>query len=292
MGVNANVTMQNGSLAASNVNTGGNFYMDPGNALTFALQSNTGVQTWVLSFLSDYGPLNGAAYTLGPSQTLQLPLPLTPCKLTVSSEVTDGNNVTQATFFVYNYGRATSPDRAARYVVTSNVNLSAFNTNATYDGITPIAGDRVLCVGQANLSQNGPYVVGTPAANVAVLTRPGDFATGQVMLRPATFEISEGTSYGGSSWKDMNVSNGVMTVDTTNASYFPRVVIFNLSNIANSLAATANSFIWTNAQAVGCSANTTNAVRIQTINAGLGTGNVTASCTSANDGGRLIVFNW
>lgn len=169
MGVNANVQIQSGNVAATNVNTGGSFYCDPGTGLLVSLQSNTGVSQWVLTAFSDYGPLNG--WTYASSQlfaNVPVPLPQTPCKITLSSEVTDGNNLTQASFFLYNYPRATNPAHQARFVVTTNVNLSAFNTNATYDGITPIAGDRVLCAGQANLTQNGVYTVGTPAANVEI----------------------------------------------------------------------------------------------------------------------------
>lgn len=290
MGINANVTIQSGNVAATNVNTGGSFYADPGTGLLIALQSNTGVQNWTLTVFSDYGPLNGQAYTpnLAPNQLI--PMPQTPCKLTVSSECTDGNNLTQASFFIYNYPRATVPDRQARFVVTTNVNLTAFNTNATYDGITPIAGDRVLCVGQANLSQNGPYTVGTPAANVATLSRPADFITGQVLLRPATFEISEGTAFGGATWKDMNVSNGVMTVDTTNASYFPRIVKFT-GNAAAITTASANSFIWTNAVAVATDSNTANVVSVK-LNVGLGTGNANVVCAATTDVLYVVIANW
>lgn len=295
MGVNANVTIQNGTQAATNVNVGGSFYGDPGNALTFALQSNTGVQQWVLTATSDYGPANGWTYTTSSLFSgVSFPTPQTPCKITFASEVTDGNNVTTSQFTVFSYARVTNPDRNVRCVIAANTNVSANgNSLVTQDGVTLSAGDRVLLVGQATLAQNGPYVVSAIASNVYTYSRPGDYATGQVLSGNAPiFEVAEGTLYAGTTWKALGSANGAATVDTTNLTFYPKTLLFSLTNIANSTTATANSFIWTGAACFCISKTTVNACKITTVNAGAGTGNVTAACANAADAGFLTVMNW
>jgi hypothetical protein len=212
--------------------------------------------------------------------------------VTAVSEVTDGNNAFPTTNFLVSAPRVTQPDRLVRAVQTSNQNLTSFNVTVTVDGVTLNAGDRVLCVNQTTTAQNGPYVVGQPSANIATLTRPPDYGTASIVLSPPVFEVSEGTSWGGSSWKDLTATNGNFTVDTTNVTFYPRVQFGKLTNIANSTTATASSWIATNAVALCVSVNTTNAVKTTTINAGAGTGNVTFACTSANDGGQYCIFNW
>lgn len=295
MGVNSNVTVASGTVAAVNVNVGGNVYNDPGSALTFALQSNTGVQQWVLTCQSDYQPLNG--WTFQSSQLFSgvpFPTPQMPCKLNFTSEVTDGNNMTATSFVVFNYPKVTTPDRVVRCVVTANTNVSANgNSLVTQDGVTLIAGDRVLLVGQVTLAQNGPYVVSNVASNVYTLSRPADYQTGQTLSgNSPIFEVSEGTTYAGTTWKALGTANGAAVVDTANLTFYPKTLLFTLSNIANSTTATANSFIWTNAIAFATSKAAANTCGVSTINAGAGTGNVTAVCSSANQPGYLLVLNW
>lgn len=291
----ATVSLQNGTVAAANLANGAVAYVDPGNTLTVALQSSTGVQSWVLTVFSDYGPLNG--WTYQSSQLFSatpIGLPSTPCRLTMVSEVTDGNNVFTSTNIIYNYARVTTPDRAVRAVVAGNTNLgNGLNVLVTQDGVTLVAGDRVLLAGQATLAQNGPYVLGAAVSNVCSLARPSDYAPAQVVVGTPVFEVAEGTLYNGSTWKGVvEGANGFPVVDTTNLTFYPKNLKFTLTNIANSATATANSFILTGAIAICSSTSTTNACKTTTVNAGQGNGNVTFACGSANDAGVAIVINW
>ncbi|MGB8467931.1 MAG: hypothetical protein WCE21_02915 [Candidatus Babeliales bacterium] len=76
-------------------------------------------------------------------------------------------------------------------VSTTNVALSGLQT---IDGITLVAGNRVLLVGQTSQVQNGLWVAASGS-----WTRPTDFATG-TEAGQAYVLILEGTNFGGSSW--------------------------------------------------------------------------------------------
>lgn len=297
----ATISYQNGSVAAANLANGASAYVDPGNSLTFALQSSTGVQQWVITVFSDYGPLQGWTFTSSALFTATtISLPITDCKLTVSSEVTDGNNVYTSTNFIYSYKRNTTPDRAVRAVVAGNTNLgNGVNILITQDGVTLLPGDRVLLAGQATLAQNGPYVVGPNnntaggGTNFVALSRPSDYLGAQTVVGTPMFEVAEGTKYAGSTWKGIVESaNGYPVVDTTNLTFYPRALQFTFTNIANSTVTTANSFVVTGATCICTSTSTTNACKTTTVNAGIGNANVTFACQSPNDAGVALVINW
>ena len=302
MSASANITYANGAAAAVNATSGSTYYVDPGSALTFALQSSTGVAQWVLTVQSDYAPINGWTYTTSTNFSNPQPFatPLTPCKITLVSEVTDGNNVTQTTQYFLSYPRATQPDRQVRGVVFANVNLTAANllgtqgapgtgTNMNCDGVSYVVGDRVLLVSQATFAQNGPYVINTNVNNVATLVRPADWVTGQVVLAPQVFEVSEGVTFANSSWKDE--ASGAITVDTTNINLYPKMYKGTVTNAgANGLI--ANLFIASNAFCVAADIQSAAATKTGTINAGLGNGNVTFTCANAADNIAYMVVNW
>ena len=302
MAVSALMTYQNGAGVATNVANGTVYYVDSGNALTFALQNSNGVAQWVLTVLSDYPPLNGYTYTTSSNFTNIQPfaVPAQPCKLTVVSEVTDGNNLTQATSTFYALPRALQPDRQVRGVVFANINLTAANllgtqgvpgtgTNMNCDGVTYVVGDRCLLVSQATFAQNGPYVVNTNVLNVATLVRPSDWVTGQVFLAPETLEVSEGVTFANTQWKFL--ATGPYTVDTTNINAYPKQYKGAVANAGlNGLI--ANLFLTSNAFCVAADTQSAAATKTGTINAGLGNGNVTFTCANAADNIAYLVVNW
>lgn len=91
---------------------------------------------------------------------------------------------------------------SVRAVANANITLSA---PQTIDGVSVIAGDRVLVRGQTTASANGVYVVAAGA-----WTRATDAdATGE--LTPGAFWfVEEGTTYGKSQWRIENTGSIVL----------------------------------------------------------------------------------
>lgn len=94
---------------------------------------------------------------------------------------------------------------SVRVVTTANITLSA---PQTIDGVSVVAGDRVLVRAQTTASQNGVYVVAAGA-----WTRATDAdATGE--LTPGAFWfVEEGTTNGKTQWRIENT--GTITLGTT-----------------------------------------------------------------------------
>lgn len=106
------------------------------------------------------------------------------------------------------------PTHAVRGVTTGNVAALATFTVAN-DGITLVAGDRVLLPFQTTGSQNGIYVVGTVGAGTAPLTRAVDFddtSLGEV-VPTVIVGIAEGT-YGAGKMFEL-ITAAPITVGTT-----------------------------------------------------------------------------
>lgn len=288
MSINTTISVQDGQAAASNLANNSVVYVTPGNSITVALQSSAGVAQWSLVGLSDYGPLNGPMYqTSGPAFSYTFPMPQTPCKLVLTSEATDGNNNYFSANTLFNYPKQAATVHQVRYVCTANVNIA--NCNVVQDGVTGIAGDRVLLVNQTNAAQNGPYVVGTVAANLTALTRPGDYATGQVSQAAPVFEVSEGTSWAMSTWK-VN-STGAVTVDTSNVTMYPRSLKGSIANVAANGNVTSQWVMSNSSVAVAVCTNAANAVRVSAVVAGAGSGYVTVAGTSGDNAAWLLT-NW
>lgn len=93
------------------------------------------------------------------------------------------------------------PVRAA---TTANITLSGAQT---IDGVSVVAGDRVLVKNQTTGSANGIYVAATGA-----WTRATDMDTGPEALGAATF-VSEGTTLGNTVW--LQTADGPITIGTT-----------------------------------------------------------------------------
>jgi hypothetical protein len=91
-----------------------------------------------------------------------------------------------------------------RAMATANVTLSGLQT---VDGVSLVAGDRVLLPAQTAGAQNGPYVVASGA-----WTRATDMDTGAEALGAAFF-VSEGTTRGNTVW--LQTTDAPITIGTT-----------------------------------------------------------------------------
>jgi hypothetical protein len=241
---NALVSVQDPGSVAVNVANGGTATITPGGIVTFALQSTAGVQRWTLQFnCPAYPSLNLVTkeWAQGQANLLQVPFPAEsigtadPSRgVQITSTVTDGvSSIAYAQFFVVTLGaQPTEFDGNVRMV--TNAALAAYtNVNgvitangngimAAVDGVTPVAGDRMLLTMGAAGADNGIYVVtsiGT-AGLPFILTRAADMAQGSTVVRGEVFEVSDGTLFAGSSWKLMNL--GTSTVGTTALVIYPR----------------------------------------------------------------------
>jgi len=181
--------------------------------------------------------------------------------------------------------------RPVRGVVTANqANLAAFagvTGGSPIDGVTYVAGDRVLLVGQTTQSQNGPYVVGAVAGGIAPLTRPSDWSTGSTQKGGETFESSEGTTWANSTWKVTTA--GAITVDTTNTALYPKVVK-GTQTLSTGTANVTNLYILAGAQA--SLLDTTAAASVKgVLTAGQGTGSFALTGTGS-DVLAYVITNW
>lgn len=86
------------------------------------------------------------------------------------------------------------------------------------DGIALDASDRVLLVGQLDLTQNGIYTVTIPGDGVstaAVLTRSEDFDASTDLVNGTVIPVTEGTENAGTKWK-FSPATIPAVLDTTN----------------------------------------------------------------------------
>ena len=93
---------------------------------------------------------------------------------------------------------------SVRIATTANITLSGLTA---IDGITPVAGNRILVKNQSTGSENGIYVAASGA-----WTRAADFVTGKVSAGSFVF-VEEGTTNADSGWVLTN--DGAVTVGTT-----------------------------------------------------------------------------
>jgi len=229
------ISYQDGAAAAA-VNLAANTtaYVTSGNALTVLLQSTTGVVQAEWTVVIQGLPIattQSYRWTPGTSPAgFTIALPPQPCSLSITTEVSDGNNVSTVTnlFVCQALDQPAVVYRARGVSAANNESLTAFVgvTGGTIrDGVTYVQGDVVLLAGQTTKTQNGLYVVGVVAAGTAPLTRLAAFATGAVFPKGASIVCElgpEGTLFGGTLWKVTTA--GPITVDTTNHDWYPRQV--------------------------------------------------------------------
>jgi hypothetical protein len=94
--------------------------------------------------------------------------------------------------------------KSVRAATTADITLSA---PQTIDGVSVIAGDRVLVKNQTTTSQNGIYV-----AAAGAWTRATDMDTGSEAVSASTY-IDEGTTLADSAW--VQITNAPITIGTT-----------------------------------------------------------------------------
>lgn len=95
--------------------------------------------------------------------------------------------------------------QSCRTATTANITLSGLQT---IDGVTVVAGDRVLVKDQSTGSANGIYVAASGA-----WSRASDFDAGADVVEGAFTFVEEGTANGDSGW--VLVTDGTITIGTT-----------------------------------------------------------------------------
>lgn len=95
---------------------------------------------------------------------------------------------------------------ACRAATASNITLAG---TQTISGVALAVGDRVLCVGQTNAAQNGPYTVST-----GPWSRATDFDTTSDVQFASRFTILEG-DYAGQVWTLSSPTTGSITLGST-----------------------------------------------------------------------------
>jgi hypothetical protein len=293
------ISVQDGVGAAANVAANATAFVTPGNSVTFALQSTTGVLQAQFIIRQPGGSLDGLSSAVltgnGPfSWTIQLG-PTQGAPFTLFTEVTDGNNPTFNLNAIvpavqYTFGLT----HRARGVVVANASLTAFTVGTGTDGITYVQGDVVLLAGQTTASQNGLYVVGV-VATTAPLTRVPDMATGLVLPKtdmPQMVELGpEGTVWGNETWK--LVTTGPVTIGTTTINFLPRKSTLVTGAGSGSVAVTASS-MWIGATGTPSASITyktpggTITTQVPTLTAGYGTGSVSLAIGSSDTSTYLV----
>jgi len=107
---------------------------------------------------------------------------------------------------------------AARGASTADIASLAAFTVAGVDGLTYVAGERILLKDQTTKSQNGIYVVGTVGGGTAPLTRAPDLdaSTGEA-VSGCIVSVSEGTAGANTLWT--LTTNGAITLGSTSIDF-------------------------------------------------------------------------
>lgn len=114
----------------------------------------------------------------------------------------------------HNHGFPFNPDfkQTARVVATGNITLSG---TQTIDGVSVVAGDRVLCAGQSTASQNGLYVVAGGAWSRS--TDANNTGADTQLRTGAVVPVSEGTVNADTVWS--LTTNGSIQIATTSLAF-------------------------------------------------------------------------
>lgn len=273
MGV-ASVSIADGAGAAANVTAGSVTRVTPGNNITIALQSSTGINSWIISedgtnLLSAQGstPADGKGFrkqkNRGDTFSVSFQLPQQDMILPLLSSTWDGyNNTLERIFLDCRQSAKVMPVFRARGVVTVNETIATFDSvsgGTIRDGVTYAQGDVVLLAAQSSAAQNGLYIVGVVAANSAPLTRHPMLFTGDIVQSGLVVEVSEGTIANNSRWK--MTTSGNVTIGTTAHNYYPQttrgqtlIVAGTFTISAPVLAITQTSVILNRITATTCTA--------------------------------------
>lgn len=145
----------------------------------------------LLSFAPDYGYDEEVRST----DTVQLPNVVLAGTFDANGQVLTGLpepvNPSDAATKKYADNLASGIDAIDSCKALANSNVASLSGPATIDGISLVAGDRVLLIAQSDASKNGVWVVQS-----ATWTRPGDFAAGLGASGKHTFISDEGPTAG------------------------------------------------------------------------------------------------
>lgn len=120
-------------------------------------------------------------------------------------------------------------DSKPSVVVLAAANIASISGLLIIDGVTLVAGDRVLLIGQTNAAENGPYI-----AAAGVWSRATDNITPQ-----SFWFVEDGTFNKGSQWKVS--TTGVITTGVTNLT-IGQFGAANVYNAGNGLQLIGNTF--------------------------------------------------
>jgi hypothetical protein len=318
-------TVASGSAAAVSANNAV-VVVNCGDVITVALNSTSGVQSWTLrTKFSDDPLLMGIQFTSTTQTSLTFQAPNQPFLLTLDSEVTDYfNSYTSAVVIqggkpitqVGHVARVATAAALAAYTASGGVlTANANGALAAVDGVTLVAGDRLLLVTGAAGADNGLYVVTSAGGASAkyVLTRAPDWATGSTLLPATVVEVGpEGTLFANTSWK---VTTALpVTVDTTSVALFPGRVTQSVTLVTGfvtktnvpilSTTTTAGIFMPTNFSGASTTVSYRNGAYASggaaTVAGAIGTGSISVTALVAagtfntNDvgTGTLTIINW
>lgn len=122
---------------------------------------------------------------------------------TVSTAPVSGNDVVNKTYLDY-FATGLSWKQPVLCATTTNITLSGLQT---IDGVTVVAGDRVLVKSQSTNSQNGIYL-----ASASAWSRSPDADTWNELVSAICF-VEEGSTYAGTAWYCTAQAGG--TIGTT-----------------------------------------------------------------------------
>jgi hypothetical protein len=145
--------------------------------------------------------------------TLSLPQSIATSSTPTFAQVTLSNSPSNATdaatkAYVDSVAQGLDIKPSVRALASANVTVSNPGTS-TFDGVSLTSGDRLLLTGQSTGSQNGIWVFN---GSSSALTRPSDF-TGAGPYAGSTVFVSEGTTYGNTTW--VLTTDDPITVNTT-----------------------------------------------------------------------------
>jgi len=129
---------------------------------------------------------------------------------TVSTAPTNGNDVVNKTYLDY-FAAGLSWKQPVLCATTANITLTGLQT---IDGVTVVAGDRVLVKNQSTASQNGIYL-----ASATAWSRAPDADTWNELISAITF-IETGSTLTGTAWYCTAQPGGTIGVTSVNWSNF------------------------------------------------------------------------
>jgi hypothetical protein len=191
--------------------------------------------------------------------------------------------------------------QSVRVLTTTNVTLTA-GAPSTVDGVSLVADDRILVIGQTTISQNGLYDVATVGSGsngtwvrTSDANQTGEINAGMIVM------VTEGTEWGDTSWKLVTDDpivigiTGLTFLQNTGNSFSIINVVGSGNVVANGVSSTVSFGSGNNISITGNAA--ADIITFNVSNSPSFTGNVTVgnlSTTGNITGNNLIgnTVNW